>query len=379
MSLGRKVAPPSDSGVIVGTVFDINAVIAYLLDDLGEVQASDQSRMGYRRASHAILLHDQPVTALVGPGGELPKIPTVGPKSMQVVEEVLATGTSPTVEAAVLASGKGAEIEKRRARRQNFLSFAQVLAALDDDSLVGPTLADYRGDFQMHSTWSDGTQTVAEMAAGCLARGYQYAAMTDHGPGLASARGRSFADLVLQKEEIDRLNADFSGRFLMLAGVEANILADGSLDLGPEELRAIDLVVAAAHADLRLPGDQTPRMIAAVRNPGVHILGHPRGRQRARRSGIAADWDAVFAAAAESGVAIEIDGDPARQDLDFEAARRALDAGCVFALDSDAHATSELIYAHIAIAHARLAGIPTDRVINTWPLERLVAWLADRG
>ena len=110
--------------------------------------------------------------------------------------------------------------------------FAQVLAALDDDSLVGPTLADHRGDFQMHSTWSDGTQTVAEMAAGCLARGHQYAAMTDHGPGLASARGRSFADLVLQKEEIDRLNADFGGRFLMLAGVEANILADGSLDLG---------------------------------------------------------------------------------------------------------------------------------------------------
>ena len=89
-------------------------------------------------------------------------------------------------------------------------------------------------------------------------------------------------------------------------------------------------------------------------------------------------WTAGFAAAAESGVAIEIDGDPARQDLDFETARRALDAGCVFALDSDAHSTSELIYAHIAIAHARLAGIPSDRVINTWPLERLVGWLGDR-
>lgn len=359
-------------------MFDINAVIAYLLDDLGEVQASTQSQMGYRRAAHAILLNETPISSLVGPGGELPKIPTVGPKSMKVVEEVLATGRSATVEAAVQASGKAAEIEKRRARRINFLSFAQVLAALDDDALVGPTLADYRGDFQMHSTWSDGTQTVAEMAAGCMARGYQYAAMTDHGPGLASAHGRAFADLVQQKEEIDRMNTEFGGRFLMLAGVEANILVDGSLDLAPEELRAIDVVVAAAHSDLRLPGDQTPRMLAAVRNPAVHILGHPRGRQRARRSGIAADWDAVFAAAAESGVAVEIDGDPARQDLDFETARRALDAGCVFALDSDAHSTSELVYAHIAIAHARLAGIPSERVINTWPIERLMAWLGDR-
>ena len=359
-------------------MFDINAVIAYLLDDLGEVQASSQSQMGYRRAAHAILLHDRPITTLLGPGGELPKIPTVGPKSMKVVEEVLATGRSATVEAAVLASGQAAEIETRRTRRINFLSFAQVLAALDDDSLIGPTQADYRGDLQMHSKWSDGKQSVAEMASGCLARGYQYAAMTDHGPGLASARGRSFADLVRQKAEIDQLNADGGGRFLMLAGVEANILADGLLDLKPAELRTIDLVVAAAHSDLRLPGNQTARMVAAVRSPGVHILGHPRGRQRARRSGITADWDVVFAAAAESGVAIEIDGDPARQDLDFETARRALDAGCLFALDSDAHTTSELVYADIALAHARLAGIPNDRVINTWPLERLLGWLADR-
>jgi putative hydrolase len=357
---------------------DLNVVIANLLDDLGEVQESTQSRMGYRRSSHVILLLERHVSELVDPSGELPKIPNVGPKSLRVIREVLASGQSPTVEEAVRASGKLAEIEKRRARRVNFLSRAKVLSALADESLTGPTRAECHADFQMHSKWSDGTLTVAQMAQACIARGYRYAAMTDHGPGLATAHGLSLEDLARQKEEIDALNAELGDRFLMLAGVEANIQPDGSLDLGFEALRAIDVVVAAAHSDLRLPGDQTPRMIAAVRNRGVHILGHPRGRQRARRSGILADWDLVFAAAADARVAIELDGDPARQDLDFDIAQRALEAGCVFAVDSDAHAAEELFYSDIAIAHARLAGIPSERVINTWPLERLLDWLADR-
>ena len=119
-------------------------------------------------------------------------------------------------------------------------------------------------------------------------------------------------------------------------------------------------------------------MIAAVGTPGVHILGHPRGRQRGTREGIRADWDRVFEAAAHHNVAVEIDGDPARQDLDFEMARRAYEAGCLISLDSDAHRAEELMYAEISIAHARLGGIPAGRVINTWPLGRLLDWLADR-
>jgi putative hydrolase len=357
---------------------DINAIISNLLDDLGEVQASKQSRMGYRRASHAFLFLDRPVTELVEPGGELPKIPTVGPKSLRVVQEVLESGRSPTVEAAIDASGKRETIEKRRSLRINFLSYSQVLSALRDEGLAGPTRESYQGDLQMHSQWSDGSLTVAEMAKACLARGYRYSAMTDHGPGLPSAGGLSVGDLARQRDEIDRVNADLGGEFLLLAGVEANIGPDGSIDLTPDERRAVDLVVAAPHSELRLPGDQTARMTAVVRTPGVHILGHPRGRQRTNRAGIVADWDQVFRHAAESRVAIEIDGNPHRQDVDFELARRARDAGCVFALDSDAHAAEELIYAEIAIAHARLAEIPPDRVINTWPIERLLGWLADR-
>jgi len=112
-----------------------------------------------------------------------------------------------------------------------------------------------------------------------------------------------------------------------------------------------------------------------VRTPGVHVLAHPRGRMGGTRGGISADWDRVFAAAVDAGIAVELDGSPARQDLDYVLAERALAAGCLFALDSDAHRTAELPYVDFAIAHARLAGIPADRIINTWPLERLVAWL----
>jgi histidinol phosphatase-like PHP family hydrolase len=119
-------------------------------------------------------------------------------------------------------------------------------------------------------------------------------------------------------------------------------------------------------------------MVAAVQAPGVHILGHPRGRKYGSRPGITAKWDRVFAAATRANVAIEIDGDPSRQDIDFDLATQAIAAGCLFALDSDAHSTRELGYAETAIAHARLAGVPTGRIINCWPLEKLLDWLVSR-
>jgi histidinol phosphatase-like PHP family hydrolase len=118
-------------------------------------------------------------------------------------------------------------------------------------------------------------------------------------------------------------------------------------------------------------------MIAAVAHPAVRILAHPRGRITGSRAGVIANWDAVFAAAVQRSVAIEIDGDPARQDLDHTLAARALEAGCLFALDSDAHTTDQLSYAETAVAHARLARIPVDRIVNCWPVERLLAWLSN--
>lgn len=357
---------------------DMNGKIAALLRDFAAIQKSKQSMWGYKRAATAILALDEPIESLVQPDRTLRKIPNVGPSSTRVILEVLQTGTSETIERAIAESGKGSDIERRRDLRGNFLSRSQVLAALKNKKLTGPRVEDYRGDLQMHSTWSDGSQSLADIVAAGIDRGYRFCGVTDHSYGLPIAGGVSMERLAQQHREIDALNKRHRGTFRLIKGIEANIRADGSVDMEPSELAQLELVVAAPHSALRTANDQTARMIAAVETPGVHIIGHPRGRMYGSRPGVSADWDRVFAAAARARVAIEIDGDPSRQDVDFELATRALAAGCLFALDSDAHSTRELAYAHTAIAHARLAGVPADRVVNTWPLKRLMEWLDSR-
>lgn len=141
-------------------------------------------------------------------------------------------------------------------------------------------------------------------------------------------------------------------------------------------MRRFELVLAAPHSRLRVAEGQTARLIRAVRTPRVRILAHPRGRISGSRAGVVAEWDEVFAAAQDANVAIELDGDPARQDLDYVLARRARDAGCLFALDSDAHTTTQFRYVDTALAHARMAGIPADRIVNCWSTDRLLSWLA---
>jgi histidinol phosphatase-like PHP family hydrolase len=357
---------------------DTNLVIAGLLRDLAETQTTHRA-WGYKQAASAILALDDPIERLIQPDGTLARIPRIGPSSTRVIQEVLATGGSALVERAVEASGRRAEVERRRGLRAHFLSRARVRKVNADASLTGPSLADYRGDLQMHSTWSDGSQSLEAIVEAGRAHGYAFCAVTDHSGGLPIANGLSPQRFAAQRVEIDRLNREGDGAFRLLAGVEANIRADGSVDVDPDDRRLFDVVVAAPHAALRSPADQTPRMIAAVTAPGIHVLGHPRGRMYGSRPGVSADWPRVFAAAAASGVAIEIDGDPSRQDLDHVLARDAAAAGCFLALDTDAHAVSQWRYAEIAIAHARLAGAEPDRVINTWPLERLLDWAARRS
>jgi histidinol phosphatase-like PHP family hydrolase len=227
----------------------------------------------------------------------------------------------------------------------------------------------------MHSEWSDGSPTVAAIADACEERGYNYAAVTDHSYGLKIAGGMSMQEAAEQRRAINAVNQSHAATFWLLQGVEANIDRDGELDLSDAEAALFDLVLAAPHSHLRKPDDQTQRMLRALDHPAVRILAHPRGRITGSRAGIVADWDAIFARAAQRGVAIEIDGDPARQDLDYEIAVRALGAGCMFALDSDAHTTGQLAYAETAVAHARLAGIPPRRIVNCWTLERLLSWI----
>ena len=357
---------------------DTNQKIAALLRDLASVQHSAQRKWAYKRAASTILGLELPIEDFVQPGGTLAKIPNIGPSSTRIILEVLQTGRSATVETALAGSPRPREDERTQALSENFLSRAQVVAALANKRLRGLRLDDYRGDLQMHSTWSDGTQPLEALAESCIERGYHYCAITDHSYGLPIAGGVSMADLKRQHQEIDVLNKRFEGRFRMIKGIEANIRADGSVDMTREELQTLELVVAAPHSALRTEADQTARMIAAVQQPGVHILGHPRGRKFATRPGVSANWDLIFEAAAERGVAIEIDGDPSRQDIDFTLARRAIAAGCLFALDSDAHSSRELEYAETAVAHARLAGVPKAQVINSWDLDELLSWAAKR-
>jgi putative hydrolase len=358
----------------MGRSGDLNGKIAALLRDLAAAQQSPQSRWGYKRAAAAVRNLEAPIDTYLQADGTLRKIPNIGPASTRVILEVLGTGRSQIVDDAVAASPSSAAIEKSRALRGHFLTRSQVVAALGTPEKGGPALEQYRGDLQMHSVWSDGSQTLEEIVEGALARGYGYSAVTDHSYGLPIAGGVSMSELERQHREIDRINERYRGRFRLLKGIEANIRADGSVDMAPAELRRLEIVVAAPHSALRSNADQTPRMLRAVKTPGVTILGHPRGRLYGSRPGVAADWPRVFRAAAQAGVAIEIDGDPARQDVDYDLAQTAVKAGCIFALDSDAHSTAELQYAETAIAHARLAGVPADRVVNSWPVERLLEW-----
>jgi putative hydrolase len=356
---------------------DINAVVGGYLRDLAFAQSSQQKMFGYKRAAAAIFALDMPLTDVVSPDGTWPKIPGIGPGSARVIREVLETGGSPTVEQAIESSGRRADIERRRELRRHFLSRAEVYRVLSDPALGGPTIEQYQGDLQMHSEWSDGSPTVQDIADACRERGYRYSAVTDHSYGLKIAGGMSMAEAVEQRKAIDEVNARYGAQFRLLQGIEANIDVTGQLDLTDDEAATFDVVLAAPHSRLRRSEDQTNRMLAAVAHRSVRILAHPRGRITGSRAGVIADWHAVFAAAAERRVAIEIDGDPARQDLDHALAADALAAGCLFALDSDAHTTGQLSYAETAVAHARLAGIPAERIVNCWPLDRLLAWLAN--
>lgn len=347
-------------------MLDLNIFVSGLLDDLAAVQTSMYPRRAYERAARKIALLPERLSSST-------TLPDVGKTATTVVREVLATGTSATVTAAIERSGRMADAEQRRARRDGFMSLAVARLVLQDDSLDGVGRKDYRGDFQMHSQWSDGQRSIAEMAIACADRGYTHMAITDHTEGLSIARGLSAAGLEAQHREIDAINEATTGRFRVLKGVEANIRADGSIDL--PRTADCELVLAAPHSRLDSDDMQTSRLLRAVVTPGVHILAHPSGRKFGKRDGLRVDWARIFKAAADANVAIEIDGDPSRQDLPYALARQTHDAGCLLAIDSDAHDTDELVFAEIALAHARLAGIPASRIINTWTTKKLLTWL----
>jgi len=241
-------------------------------------------------------------------------------------------------------------------------------------------LQSLRGDLHTHSDWSDGGSPVPEMAATAVELGHEYLALTDHSPRLTVAHGLTAERLERQLELVAVLN-DRLAPFRLLSGIECDINDDGSLDQTDELLARVDVVVASVHSKLRSDRDtMTARMLAAVRNPHTDVLGHCTGRLvaggRGTRSESDFDADAVFAACAEHGVAVEINSRPERLDPPRRLLRLAVHAGCLFSIDTDAHAPGQLDWQAYGCTRAQECGVPAERVVNTWPLEQLLAWTA---
>ncbi|HEX5504622.1 MAG TPA: DNA polymerase/3'-5' exonuclease PolX [Thermomicrobiales bacterium] len=234
-------------------------------------------------------------------------------------------------------------------------------------------VGDLRGDLHLHTTWSDGAASVREMAQAARERGYAYICVTDHSQGLGVAHGLSPERLREQRAEIARVNAELAP-FRVLQGAEVEVRADGGLDFPDDVLAGLDLVVAAVHTGLRQGRERlTARALAALRHPLVDVLAHPTGRLVGGRAGGDFDLDALYAEAATTGTALEIDGDPARLDLRDTHARAALAAGCTISVDSDAHALEGLANIEYGVGTAQRAWATPDRVLNTLPLDALLA------
>jgi DNA polymerase (family 10) len=246
-----------------------------------------------------------------------------------------------------------------------------------------PTLvidSDIRGVLHAHTDLSDGVDTLEVMAEATRARGYQYFGVADHSRSAHYAGGLSIDEIVAQHAEIDRLNRKDGGRFRILKGIESDILADGSLDYPDEVLATFDFVVASVHSLFRLDRQaQTERIIRAVTNPRTTILGHMTGRQLLRRPGYDIDIPRVLAACARHGVAVEINGNPWRLDLDWRWHQTALELGCMMSINPDAHSTREIDLMHWGVEMARKGGVPQGRVLNCLPLAKLESYLAARA
>ncbi len=241
-----------------------------------------------------------------------------------------------------------------------------------------------RGDLHSHSDWSDGGSPIEEMAFTALELGHEYLVLTDHSPRLTVANGLSVARLTKQLDVVDAVNehlADGAGAhsFRLLKGIEVDILDDGELDQTEEMLDRLDVRVASVHSKLRMDAEpMTRRMLGAVRNPRTNVLGHCTGRlvtgNRGNRPSSEFDAKAVFEACAEHDVAVEINARPERRDPPGPLMELARDIGCLFSIDSDAHAPGQLDFQIYGCARAEEHGIEPDRIVNTWAIDRLLRW-----
>ena len=335
-----------------------NTNVAELLAQQAERETGIRVR-AFRRAARSALLWPEEVSDLVAQNRSLTELRSIGPfiekQIRQWIEKPDRANTVPAI-------------------RLDFLSLAEArrLLAKQPD-----WTKKVRGDLQMHTRWSDGSGTSAEMADAAANRSYEYIAITDHSRALKIAGGIDERALKRQGLEIAKTNATLSkspAHVTVLRSIEMNLNPRGEGDMSPDSLRSLDLVLGSFHSALRTTEDQTERYLAALRNPHVHVLGHPRGRIYNFRLGLKADWPRVFAEAARLNKALEIDCYPDRQDLNVELLKIARDHGTRISLGTDAHHGWQLEFIDLGLAAALRAKISADRIVNFMFLLELKTW-----
>jgi putative hydrolase len=326
--------------------------IAFLL----ERQLAPTYRVrAFRNAADVVVRRGEQEIADRAAAGTLEELTGIGKVTAGVIAEALAGGTPEYL--AKLEDTAGPLVELDAAAEQ----------------LAGAL----RGDLHTHSDWSDGGSPIEEMALAGIELGNEYQVLTDHSPRLTVANGLTAERLERQLAVLDRL-APRLGSFRLLSGIEVDILDDGALDQRPELLSRLDVVVASVHSKLAMDaGPMTSRMLAAIADPNTNVLGHCTGKMRGgRRERPPSRFDAaaVFAACAERRVAVEINSRPERLDPPAELLSMAVEAGCLFSIDSDAHAPGQLDWKPYGVAKAVECAVPADRIVNTWPVDRLLDW-----
>lgn len=251
----------------------------------------------------------------------------------------------------------------------------EIEAALEGRLPTLVSLPDIRGDLQMHTTWSDGSHSLSDLAVGVRAKGYEYMAVTDHSKSATVAGGMKEEQVLQMIPEVRALNKKMKG-FRILAGCEVDIKGDGSLDFPDEILRQLDLVLVSVHSRFKMTREEmTARIVRAVQHPLVHMLGHPTGRLIGERSAYEVDMEAVLAAARAAGTAVEINASPSRLDLNDLHARRAKELGIPVAINTDAHTIAQLDYMRFGVSVARRGWLTPGDVLNAMPENQLISWL----
>jgi putative hydrolase len=322
--------------------------IAYLLDRARE--KSYRVRAYLRAAEVVKALTPNELVARVA-AGTLQELDGIGPKTAAIITEVATTGSTPYLdkleEETALTVGKGNEL-----------------------------VAQLKGDLHVHSLWSDGGAEIDVMARAARDLGHDYIALTDHSPRLTIANGLSRERLLQQLDTVAALNEDLAP-FRILTGIEVDILEDGRLDQDDDILERLDVVVASVHSKLRMEKtEMTRRMITAIANPHTDVLGHCTGRYVVGRGRAQSEFDPelVFRACERFGTAVEINSRPERLDPPNDLLALAVEMGCRFAINTDAHAPGQLEWQAYGADKGVETGVTIDRIVNSWSADELVEW-----